>query len=259
MKQQQGWISLHRKLLDNWTAKDRPYNFLSAWIYLLLRANHEPNKIPFKDEIITVERGQFVTSARILALQFGWSRSKVVRFLTLLESDSMIERKADTKSTHITILNYDSYQDARTTKEPQKSHKRATKEPRADTDNNDNNINNENKKSPDEEIFDLWRKTFGRSPKNPEYEETISYVGKYGIEQAYQQFKKAALRNIKSFQYFLDNIDNKGMLIDYDKKNGNENLLSYDELLQLNLKDRNVFDKYESVVQQDGKILWRKK
>jgi len=108
------------------------------------------------------------------------------------------------------------------------------------------------------DINTLWVRTFGRSPKIPEYEETEKFIEKYGYDVAYQTFKSAALRNIKSLSYLMSNIDSKGNLIPFEKKQS-EHLITYEELLQLNIKDRNVFQKYEQVDSENGKKLWKLK
>ena len=50
-------------------------------------------------------------SVKGLADRWGWSRSKVTRFLKLLENEHQIEHQTNTITTLITIINYDKYQD----------------------------------------------------------------------------------------------------------------------------------------------------
>lgn len=108
---EKGWFSVHRKINDNWIAKDKPFNYYGAWVYFLSSANHKPRKIPFSDKIRTVNRGEFITSQNKLGEFLGWSRSKVYRFLKRLSSDNMIEFITGQNSTLIKILNYEDYQD----------------------------------------------------------------------------------------------------------------------------------------------------
>lgn len=68
-------------------------------------------------------------------------------------------------------------------------------------------------------IRNLWIRTFGRNPKQPEFEETERLLQKYGYDKIFETFKKAALRNIKSLQYLLDNVDPDFNLISYNEKN----------------------------------------
>ena len=106
-----GWIKIHRKLQDCWIWQiDKPFDERSAWIDLLMSANHDEVKIPFNGELVLVERGQFITSIRKLSVKWKWNKDKVLKFLRLLESDGMITRNSDKYRTLVTIENYSIYQ-----------------------------------------------------------------------------------------------------------------------------------------------------
>jgi len=51
----QGWIKIHRKLLDTSFAKKPSISWL--FIVLLLKANHKENKFLFNKKILTHENG----------------------------------------------------------------------------------------------------------------------------------------------------------------------------------------------------------
>lgn len=147
-----GWISVHRKIRDCiiWTDNE-PFDRRSAWIDLLLMANHEEKRIIFNGDPITVGMGQRITSMRKLAERWHWSRDRVKRYLDLLEGEQMITKKCDNTKTLLTIVNYEKYQgDCDTDKpqtspptRPQASHRQVHRQV---TNNNENNENNENKK-----------------------------------------------------------------------------------------------------------------
>lgn len=142
---EKGWISLSRKIQDSFVWKDKPFSKGQAWIDLLLSVNHEDNKFLLGNELIMCERGSMVTSVRKLTERWGWSNTKTVNFLNLLESDEMIVQKKDTKKTVISIVKYDDYQNSENTKNTVKRHEsdtRATRERTNNNDNNDNNVNN---------------------------------------------------------------------------------------------------------------------
>ena len=141
----QGWVSIHRQIVENWIWKEKPFSQGQAWIDLLLLANHSENKVPLGNEIVTVKSGAFITSELKLMDRWGWSKTKVRRFLNLLISDGMIVKKSDRKKTTITIVKYGFYQNLETTEEPIKNHRKTDKRPIKDTNNNDNNENNVNK------------------------------------------------------------------------------------------------------------------
>lgn len=107
-----GWIKLHRKLQDCWIWLDKePFDKRSAWVDLLLTANHSDKKILFNGELITIKRGQILTSIRKLAERWKWSYDKTSRFLKLIESDGMLRKESDNCRTLLTIENYEVYQD----------------------------------------------------------------------------------------------------------------------------------------------------
>ena len=107
-----GWIKLYRQLQDCWIWLDKePFDKRSAWVDLLLTANHSDKKILFNGELITVKRGQILTSIRKLAERWKWSYDKTSRFLKLIESDGMLRKESDNCRTLLTIENYEVYQD----------------------------------------------------------------------------------------------------------------------------------------------------
>ncbi|HDA1709668.1 TPA: DnaD domain-containing protein [Staphylococcus aureus] len=159
-----GWISIDRSIQNHWLFKEkRTFSKFEAWIYLLMEANHSKAKVPIGNQIVTVERGQRLTSILTLSDLFNWSRFKVKTFLDLLQSDGMLEVKTTSKYTLITIVNYDFYQSEQgrnqhqndikpTSKQHQSNINPTSKQHQTNTNNNDNkdnnekNVNNEKKK-----------------------------------------------------------------------------------------------------------------
>lgn len=145
-----GWIALHRKILDNPLWEDKPFARGQAWIDLLLMANHKDNQTLFDGKIIEVKRGEKITSLRFLAERWGWSRTKVMSFLEVLESAEMLSFQSDTKKTVIKVLNYSKYQgfgddspNKKATEKPQKGHRNDTEMTQKDTNNNVKQYNND--------------------------------------------------------------------------------------------------------------------
>ncbi|HDB6740538.1 TPA: DnaD domain-containing protein [Staphylococcus aureus] len=150
-----GWISIDRSIQNHWLFKEkRTFSKFEAWIYLLMEANHSKAKVPIGNQIVTVERGQRLTSILTLSDLFNWSRFKVKTFLDLLESDGMLEVKITSKYTLITIVNYDFYQSEQgrnqhqndikpTSKQHQSNINPTSKQHQTNTNNNDNKDNNE--------------------------------------------------------------------------------------------------------------------
>lgn len=105
-----GWIKIHRDITDHWIFQDAEK--FKWWIDMILMASHESHKTLVNGNLISLSRGQFSVSISFLASRWNRSKEKVLNFLKLLESDHMITRNSDRKSTIITICNYESYQDA---------------------------------------------------------------------------------------------------------------------------------------------------
>lgn len=129
----QGWVKIHRGLLDNELWSDKPFAKGQAWVDLLLMANHKDKNVLIGNRTEMVERGSFITSELKLMERWGWGRKKVKLFLNFLENEKMIERNANNKRTAITIVNYGFYQDFDVKEEQQKDSKRTTEEQQKDS------------------------------------------------------------------------------------------------------------------------------
>ena len=107
-----GWIKLHRQIQESdlWDSANQPFDVRSAWIDLLLLANHKDKKIIFGQKPMTVKAGQRVISIMQLSERWHWSRGKVTRYLDMLQNEGMLTRESDNKKTLITLTNYCKYQ-----------------------------------------------------------------------------------------------------------------------------------------------------
>lgn len=114
-----GYIKLHRQIQDSdiWN-RSEPYDMRSAWIDLLMMANHEDKTIVFDYQPVVIERGQHLTSVRKLSERWKWGKEKTLRYLRLLEQLGMIHRDSNKRRTLITIENYGKYQDAQDSDRP---------------------------------------------------------------------------------------------------------------------------------------------
>lgn len=74
-----------------------------------------------------VKRGSFVTSQARLATEWGWSRSRVQRFLNDLQNENQVEQQTSSKRTQIRLTNYEEYQAITTDREQQTSSKPTAK------------------------------------------------------------------------------------------------------------------------------------
>lgn len=115
----EGWIKLHRKMLDNpIVMKDADH--LAVWVYLLLHATHKEYPAIFRGKKIVLQPGELITGRKSIAEHLMISDSKVTRVLELLESEHQIEQQTGNKNRLISIVNWDFYQETEQQSEQQK-------------------------------------------------------------------------------------------------------------------------------------------
>jgi len=140
MLQMSGWIKLDREITSHWIFKDA-WKFRN-WIDLLTLVNHSEQKVNIKGTVLTCNRGETLCSLETLSKRWNCDKSKVRRFLKLLESDSMIVLKSEQITTRLTICNYDTYQGERNADETHMKHKRNASETQMKPNKNEKNEKN---------------------------------------------------------------------------------------------------------------------
>ena len=114
------WIKLFRDINKHWIWQNSDY--LKWWLDILLEVNHAPAKVVINNKIYDCNRGEKLYSLDTWAVRWGTNKSKVRRFLQLLQNDNMIELKSETQTTRLTVCKYDTYQDTRHADETQMKH-----------------------------------------------------------------------------------------------------------------------------------------
>jgi hypothetical protein len=107
-----GWLKLWRSLQQSKVWQIKPFSHGQAWVDLLMRANFSESTIkdPVKMADIPIRPGQIVCSLRQLAVDWGWSRNKLARYLGWLQNDATIEATHGATYTIINVLNWKEYQ-----------------------------------------------------------------------------------------------------------------------------------------------------
>lgn len=136
----QGWICVHRKLLD-WEWFD-DHNTFRLFMYFMLKANHQDKK--WKG--ILIKRGQHLTSLDKIVLGSGLSKSQIRTAINKLKSTHEIAHETNAQHTVITIINYNLYQASDTQVSTPVTHQSHTDDTPVTPNNNVNNENNDNKK-----------------------------------------------------------------------------------------------------------------
>jgi hypothetical protein len=115
-----GFYQMHRGWQDADIFGNAEYSERDAWVWLIEAACWQPKTVRIKGTKITLERGQMTFAVRFMSDKWGWSKSRVDRFLKRLSAENMISTcsKIGTTAGHaagqgqsiITVCNYEKYQ-----------------------------------------------------------------------------------------------------------------------------------------------------
>lgn len=140
---------MHRQLQESeiWHM-NQPFDVRSAWIDLLLLANHEDKEIIFDYKPEIVRRGQILTSVRQLCQRWNWGKDRTLKYLRLLCQLQMITKDSTNKRTLITIVKYGDFQgqqdtDKDTTEDTEQTRVRPQSRHNHAANNNVKNVKNE--------------------------------------------------------------------------------------------------------------------
>ena len=99
-----GWIKIHRKLLD-WEWYDEP-NVMRLFLHLLLKANHKDKS--YRGTLI--KTGMLLTGRDLLAKETGLSIQQIRTAINKLKSTNEITIKTNKQGSIIQIVKYAEYQ-----------------------------------------------------------------------------------------------------------------------------------------------------
>ena len=109
-----GWVKIYRSMARHPLWLREPFTIGQAWIDLLMLANYKPSKEIRGNRLVSVERGQLLTSIESLWTRWRRDRKTVRAWLMVFARDGMLERESvygpDGGYTLLTIRNYDTYQ-----------------------------------------------------------------------------------------------------------------------------------------------------
>jgi DNA-binding PadR family transcriptional regulator len=100
----QGYIKLHRKILDNGVFADA--ELLKVFVWCILKANTTPNVVYGRK----VDVGQFITGRITASEELYLKPSTIYKRLQKLKTQGYIDISSNTKNSLITVVNYKSYQ-----------------------------------------------------------------------------------------------------------------------------------------------------
>lgn len=105
-----GWVKIHRELTEDALYFSEPFTRMMAWIDLIILANYEPGTVRKRGIVVNLKRGDVGVSQETLAARWKWSRGKILRYLSELETDGKIVQSKNNANCCITIVNYEKYQ-----------------------------------------------------------------------------------------------------------------------------------------------------
>ena len=145
----QGWIKLHRQLLE-WEWYD-DLNTRVLFIHLLLRANHKDNTW----HGIDIKCGEVLTGRKKLSKEVGLSEQQTRSSLIKLKSTNEITIKTTNKYSFIKINNWNDYQQDNQQTTTRATNKQPTNNQQITTNKNDKKVKNE-KNDNIREIKNFW-------------------------------------------------------------------------------------------------------
>ena len=114
----EGWIKVHRGILENPIWIDRPFSKGQAWIDIILLANHKGKRRTGWKPNAAYKPRQFLTSELKLMDRWGWSKKEGKRVSGTSCVGQHDREKWNRQGTVINVVNYGKYQDLGTENEP---------------------------------------------------------------------------------------------------------------------------------------------
>jgi hypothetical protein len=116
---ERGFFAIDRGAWDHPLFAREKFTEIQAWLWLISNATWEEKRVRIGSSVINLQRGQLAFATRFLAEKWMWSHSKVVRYISRLKTEAMIDTQPTRDATLITICNYDKYQYPRNAVETQ--------------------------------------------------------------------------------------------------------------------------------------------
>lgn len=117
-----GYVAMARDWQDDAFFGSDEFSRRDAWAWLVAHAAWKPTSARVKGSRIELHRGELCFSQRFLAEKWGWSKSRVDRFIANLRDEGIIETRSKIGATAghsagqgqsiITICKYAKYQDS---------------------------------------------------------------------------------------------------------------------------------------------------
>lgn len=104
----EGWIKLHRKIMDS-PVFDNP-KLLKTWIWCMCNAAHTTHEVIIGRKNIILNPGEFIFGRKKAARELGISEGTVYDYMHLLETRGSVSLKPNNKYTLVKVENWELYQ-----------------------------------------------------------------------------------------------------------------------------------------------------
>lgn len=139
----EGWIKLHRKLLQSNIFGNEKY--LKVFIWCLLKATYRPHMQQVGRQQVALKKGQFVFGRKKAALELNMAPSTVWEYMKILKNDKVVNIKSNNKYSVVTVVNWEVYQNDDDKSDSKYNNKSTTNQQQIDTNKNvKNDKNNKN-------------------------------------------------------------------------------------------------------------------
>lgn len=165
----EGWIKLHRQLINSAVFKNE--RLLKIWIWCLLKASHKKSETMIGNQLITIEKGQFIFGRKKAAEELKINENTLYKDMKNLEKLKMCNIKSNNKFSVITIEKWAFYQDIEENNNSNYNNNVTTTEQQRNTYKNVNNEKN---------VKNLYnRGKFFQNYTQREYEEGENFYDDY--------------------------------------------------------------------------------
>ena len=172
----QGWIKIHRSLLD-WEWYD-DMNVKVLFLHCLFKANHADKS--YRGSV--VKRGTFLTGRDLLAVETGLSVQQIRTAFTKLKSTNEVTIKSSRQGTVVEVVNYDKFQDTTSKPTSKPTNEQPTSNQQVTSNKNIKNEKNEKNKTSDD-VERVWNHYPNKQGKKAAIKGIIRAIENHGVEE----------------------------------------------------------------------------
>ena len=118
----QGWIKLHRQLLESVVFQNA--NLFQVWCWCLMRANHTETKILWNGNEVILKAGQFISGRFKGSKECHMNPSTFRNQIALLEKLGNLDSKKDSRFSLFTVVKWSDFQHSNEMKDSDKDNRR---------------------------------------------------------------------------------------------------------------------------------------